>query len=65
MTFFGAHELLQNHKEEIDRLKRELRFANERADDASRDKSSEVSSLLGKYNRQLRELEDSLRVSMR
>ncbi|EPQ60388.1 ANTH-domain-containing protein [Gloeophyllum trabeum ATCC 11539] len=50
-----------SHKDEIDRLRRELNFANERAEDASRSKSSEVSSVLAKYNRQLSELEDSLR----
>ncbi|TFK56684.1 cytoskeleton assembly control protein [Heliocybe sulcata] len=50
-----------SHKDEMDRLRRELNFANERAEDASRSKSSEVSSVLGKYNRQLSELEDSLR----
>ncbi|EKM61342.1 uncharacterized protein PHACADRAFT_247886 [Phanerochaete carnosa HHB-10118-sp] len=50
-----------SHKDEIDRLRRDLRFANERAEDASRSKSSEVSGVLQKYNRQLAELEDSLR----
>lgn len=45
----------------MERLKRDLRFANERADDASRNKSSDTSSLIQKYNRQLTELEDSLR----
>jgi hypothetical protein len=52
----------QSQKEEVERLKRDLRFAEERADDASRSKGSEVSSLLSKYNRQLEELEGSLRV---
>ena len=52
-----------SHKDELDRLKREIRFANERAEDAARSKSSEVSSVLSKYNRQMSELEDSLRVS--
>lgn len=51
----------QSQKEELERLKRDLRFAEERADDASRNKGSEVSSLLSKYNRQLEELESSLR----
>ena len=51
-----------SHKDELDRLKREIKFANERAEDATRSKSSEVSSVLGRYNRQLTELEDSLRV---
>ena len=50
------------HKDEIDRLRREISFANERAEDAARSKSSEVSGVLSKYNRQLTELEDSLRV---
>ncbi|KZT36593.1 hypothetical protein SISSUDRAFT_1063523 [Sistotremastrum suecicum HHB10207 ss-3] len=58
---FEVDRSKSNHKDEIDRLKRELNFANERADDASRNKSSEVTSLLNKYNRQLNELEDSLR----
>ncbi|RPD55883.1 cytoskeleton assembly control protein [Lentinus tigrinus ALCF2SS1-7] len=49
------------HKDEIDRLRREISFANERAEDATRSKSSEVSTVLSKYNRQLTELEDSLR----
>ena len=51
-----------SHKEEIERIKRELNFANERAEDASRSKSSEVSTVLSKYNRQISELEDTLRV---
>ena len=54
---------MQSHREELDRLKRDLAFANERAEDSSRNKSTEVSSVMSKYNRQLTELEDSLRVS--
>jgi huntingtin-interacting protein 1-related protein len=54
-----------SHKDELDRLRRDLSFANERAEDASRSKSSEVSGVLSKYNRQLTELEDSLRASIR
>ncbi|EMD41891.1 hypothetical protein CERSUDRAFT_79505 [Gelatoporia subvermispora B] len=50
-----------SHKDEMDRLRREINYANERAEDASRSKSSEVSTVLSKYNRQLSELEDSLR----
>ena len=53
---------MQSHKEEIDRLRRELDFANERVDDASRNKGSELQGMMKKYNRQLNELEDSLRV---
>ncbi|KAI0003650.1 cytoskeleton assembly control protein [Russula compacta] len=50
-----------SHREEIDRLRREIDFARERADDATRSKSSEMSSVLQRYNRQISELEDSLR----
>lgn len=57
-----AHHNSQSHKEELDRIKRDLAFANERAEDSSRNKSHEVSAVMSKYNRQLTELEDSLRV---
>ncbi len=60
---FDVDRQKSSHKDEIDRLRRELNFANERAEDASRSKSSEVSTVLTKYNRQISELEDSLRVS--
>ncbi|KAJ8083717.1 sla2 Src-like adaptor 2 [Marasmius tenuissimus] len=58
---FDMDRQKSSHKEEIDRLRREINFANERAEDSSRDKSSEMSHIMGKYNRQLQELEDSLR----
>ncbi|KAJ7492421.1 ANTH domain-containing protein [Mycena latifolia] len=58
---FDIDRQKSSHKDEIDRLRRELNFANERAEDASHAKNSEVSSVLNKYNRQLQELEDSLR----
>ncbi|KAF7311056.1 hypothetical protein HMN09_00649200 [Mycena chlorophos] len=58
---FDIDRQKSSHKDEIDRLRRELNFANERADDASHSRNSEVSSVLNKYNRQIQELEDSLR----
>ncbi|KAL0951507.1 hypothetical protein HGRIS_008192 [Hohenbuehelia grisea] len=58
---FEVDRQKSSHKEEIDRIRRELNFANERAEDASRSKSSEVSTILSKYNRQISELEDTLR----
>ncbi|KAG6840915.1 hypothetical protein C0991_003257 [Blastosporella zonata] len=58
---FDIDRQKSSHKEEIDRLRRELNFANERAEDSSRSKNSEVSGVMSKYNRQLSELEDSLR----
>jgi chromosome segregation ATPase len=60
---FDIDRQKSSHKDELDRLRREINFANERAEDATRSKSSEVSGVLSKYNRQLSELEDSLRVS--
>jgi hypothetical protein len=59
---FDIDRQKSSHKEEIDLIHSELNFANERAEDASRSKNSEVSSALTKYSRQLSELEDSLRV---
>ena len=61
---FDIDRQKSSHKEEIDRIRRELSFANERAEDASRSKSSEVSTILSKYNRQISDLEDSLRVRL-
>ncbi|KAH8099269.1 cytoskeleton assembly control protein [Cristinia sonorae] len=58
---FDLDRQKSSHKDELDRLRREINFANERAEDASRSKSSEVSTVLSKYNRQITELEDSLR----
>ncbi|THH33127.1 hypothetical protein EUX98_g1072 [Antrodiella citrinella] len=58
---FDLDRQKSSHKEELDRLRREINFANERAEDASRSKSSEVTTVLAKYNRQMSELEDSLR----
>ncbi|WVO23087.1 uncharacterized protein IAS62_004432 [Cryptococcus decagattii] len=58
---YDLDRLKSSHREETDRIKRDLAFANERAEDASRHKSSEVSDVMSRYNRQLTELEDSLR----
>ncbi|KZF20492.1 ANTH domain-containing protein [Xylona heveae TC161] len=49
------------NKEELEKLKRELRFALERADNADRAKGSELSSMLAKYNREMADLEEALR----
>lgn len=62
---FDIDRQKSSHKEEIDRLRREINFANEQAEDASRSKSSEVSHVMSKYNRQLSELESTLRVCSR
>jgi huntingtin-interacting protein 1-related protein len=50
------------NREEVEKLKRELRFAIERADNAERSKGSEISAMLAKYNREMADLEEALRV---
>ena len=50
------------NREEVEKLKRELRFALEKAENAERAKGSELSSMLSKYNREMAELEEALRV---
>lgn len=48
-------------REEVERLKRELRFAEERAQDATQARGSEVSTIMARMNAQVAELEDELR----
>lgn len=53
------------NREEVEKLKRELRFALEKADNAERAKGSELSSMLAKYNREMADLEEALRIKTR
>ncbi|OJK00675.1 hypothetical protein ASPACDRAFT_117010 [Aspergillus aculeatus ATCC 16872] len=57
--------LTGNNKEELEKLKRELRMAIERAENAERSKGTEISTLLSKYNREMADLEESLRKKTR
>lgn len=57
---FDLDRLKSSQKDEHSRLRRDLDFANERAEDATRHRSTETSSMISRYNRQLNELEDSL-----
>lgn len=50
------------NKEEVEKLKRELRMALERAENSERSKGSELSSMLARYNREMADLEEALRV---
>lgn len=56
--------LTGNNKEEVEKVKRELRFALERAENAERAKGTEISTLLSKYNREMADLEEALSVSI-
>lgn len=49
------------HREELEKLKRELRFALEKAENAERGKGSELSAMLSRHNREITDLEEALR----
>ncbi|PLB39314.1 putative cytoskeleton assembly control protein Sla2 [Aspergillus candidus] len=57
--------LTGSNKEELEKVKRELRFALERAENAERSKGTEISAMLSKYNREMADLEESLRMKTR
>lgn len=56
--------LTGTNKDELEKIKRELRMAIERAENAERSKGTEISSMLSKYNREMADLEEALRVSI-
>ncbi len=58
----NADAIRQGNREEVEKLKRELRFALEKADNMERSKGTELSSMLAKYNREMADLEEALRV---
>lgn len=49
------------HREELEKLQRELRFALEKAENAERGKGSELSAMLNRHNREITDLEEALR----
>ncbi|WFD36369.1 sla2 Src-like adaptor 2 [Malassezia cuniculi] len=57
----NVDRLKAGENDEIERLKRELRFANERAEDAAQSRGTEVSSIMSRMNAQVSELEAALR----
>ncbi|KAI1181723.1 ANTH domain-containing protein [Nemania serpens] len=57
--------LTGSNKDEVEKLKRELRMANDRADNLERSKGNELSSMLAKYNREMADLEEALRTKSR
>ncbi|KAI1276276.1 ANTH domain-containing protein [Xylaria sp. FL0933] len=57
--------LTGSNKDEVEKLKRELRMANDRADNLERAKGNELSSMLAKYNREMADLEEALRTKSR
>ncbi|KAI0487265.1 ANTH domain-containing protein [Xylaria cf. heliscus] len=57
--------LTGSNKDEVEKLRRELRMANDRADNLERSKGNELSSMLAKYNREMSDLEEALRTKSR
>lgn len=57
--------LAGGNREEVEKLKRELRLALDRAENAERSKGNELSSMLSKYNREMADLEEALRKKSR
>ncbi|KAH9883640.1 ANTH-domain-containing protein [Xylariomycetidae sp. FL2044] len=57
--------LTGSNKDEVEKLRRELRMANDRADNLERSKGNELSSMLSKYNREMADLEEALRTKSR
>ena len=55
--------LTGGNREELEKLKRELRMALDRADNTEKSKGTELSSMLARYNREVADLEEALRVS--
>lgn len=53
--------MTSNHREEIERLNRELRLLREKVDDAERGKGAELSSVISRHNREIADLEEALR----
>jgi hypothetical protein len=49
------------HRDELEKLRRELRMALDRAEQADRSKGSELSALLSRHNREIADLEEALR----
>ena len=50
------------NREEVEKLKRELRMALDRAEDSEKSKGNELSVLLSRHNREMADLEEALRV---
>lgn len=57
----AVDRLKAGENDEIERLKCELRFANERAEDSAQSRGTEVSSIMARMNAQVTELEAALR----
>lgn len=60
-AFMEKDRTTGGHRDELEKLQRELRFAIERAENAERGKGSELSAMLSRHNREIADLEEALR----
>lgn len=57
--------MTQTQKEEVEKMRRELRFAQEKSDNNEKSKGTELSALLSRHNREMSEMEELLRSKQR
>ncbi|CAG8517496.1 11731_t:CDS:10 [Ambispora leptoticha] len=60
----ARHELdrlKSSQREDLERVKRDLSLANDRAEELARSKSNEIGAMMAKFNKEKQELEDSIR----
>lgn len=57
--------MTQTQKEEVEKIRRELRFAQEKSDNNEKSKGTELSALLSRHNREMSEMEELLRSKQR
>ena len=53
--------LVGGNRDEVEKLKRDVRMAQDKADDLEKAKGSELSAMLSRYNREMADMEEALR----
>lgn len=61
-AFHDRDRLKGSQKDDVERLQRELRMAQDKADNLERSKGNELSTMVSKYHRELADLEEALRL---
>ena len=61
-AFHDRDRLKGSSKDDVERLQRELRLAQDKLDNVERSKGNELSTMISKYHRELADLEEALRL---
>lgn len=61
-AFHDRDRLKGSSKDDVERLQRDLRMAQDKADNLERSKGNELSTMVSKYHRELADLEEALRL---